>query len=78
MEEEHDLTLEQHLDLLREERHARKSVILERARAALRNAREDVANGVDIDPQVLRDLESSIAEYESYTLERPGLPPEIS
>ena len=47
--EEDDLTLEQHLDLLRTERHARKSVILERAHAALRNAREDLAKGVQID-----------------------------
>ena len=75
MEEEPDLTLEQHLELLREQRHARKSAILDRARSALNNAREDMANGVDIDPKVINELESSIAEYESYTLERPGLPP---
>ena len=73
--EEDDLTLEQHLALLRTERHARKSVILERAHAALNNAREDLAKGVQIDPDVIRELERSIAEYERYTIERPGLPP---
>jgi ribosome-binding protein aMBF1 (putative translation factor) len=72
--EEDDLTLEQHLDLLREQRHARKGVILDRARSALANAREDLAKGIEIDPVVIRDLERSIAEYERYTIERPGLP----
>jgi hypothetical protein len=73
--EQDDLTLEQHLDLLRTERHARKSAILERAHAALNNARDDLAKGVQIDPDVIRELERSIAEYERYTIERPGLPP---
>ncbi len=68
--------LEEALDTLRRNRHERKDVILERARAALANAREDLARGVAVDPDVIRDLERSIAEYELFTVERPGLPPE--
>ncbi|HEY2848040.1 MAG TPA: hypothetical protein VGI80_09500 [Pyrinomonadaceae bacterium] len=71
-----NLSLEEALDALRRERHTRKGVILERAKSALAMARDDIARGVDIDPIAIRDLERSIAEYERYTLERPGLPPE--
>jgi len=74
--EKENLSLQEALDALQRERHARKSVILERAKAALAAARDDVSRGVDVDPDVIRDLERSIAEYERYTLERPGLPPE--
>lgn len=75
--DERDMSLEEHLKILREERHARKFAVLERARAALKTAREDVARGVDVDPQVIRELEESISEYERYTIERPGLPPDF-
>jgi len=69
-------TLQDALDTLREERHARKSAVLDRARAALDAAREDMAQGFDVDQNVVRELEHSIAEFERYTLERPGLPRE--
>jgi hypothetical protein len=70
------LSLQEALEALRRERHAHKDVILERARATLAMARSDIARGADVDPDVIRDLERSITEYERYTLERPGLPPE--
>jgi hypothetical protein len=70
------LTLEEALDTLQRERHARKESVLERARAALAAAREDIDRGVAVDENTVRELERSIAEFEKYTLERPGLPPE--
>jgi hypothetical protein len=74
--EDNGTSLQQALDALQRERHARKSVILERAHSALDAAREDIARGVEVDPTAVRDLEAAIAEYERYTIERPGLPPE--
>ena len=74
--EDEPLSLDEQLKRLQRERHERKASVLARARAALATAREDIARGVDVDPEVIRDLERSIAEYERYTLERPGLPPE--
>ena len=71
-----DLSLREALDALQRERHERKSVILDRAKAALAAARDEASRGLDVDTDVIRDLERSIAEYERYTLERPGLPPE--
>ncbi|MBV9241535.1 MAG: hypothetical protein JO314_05965 [Acidobacteria bacterium] len=69
-----DLSLEEALDTLQKERHARKSAVLDRARAALASAREDLARGVAVDENVIRELERSIAEFERFTIERPGLP----
>ena len=69
------LTLDEALDTLQRERRERKSAVLERARAALAAAREDIAGGLAIDENAIRELERSIAEFEKYTLERPGLPP---
>ena len=74
--DEKGLPLEEQLKRLRRERHERKATVLARARAALATAREDIARGLEVDPAVISDLERSIAEYERYTLERPGLPPE--
>ncbi len=71
-----NLSLQEALDALQRERHARKSVILDRAKAALAAARDDASRGLDVDADVIRDLERSITGYEKYTLERPGLPPE--
>ncbi|MFL6373387.1 MAG: hypothetical protein ACJ73D_01850 [Pyrinomonadaceae bacterium] len=68
------LSLEEALDALQRDRHARKSVILDRAKSTLAAAQEDISRGVHVDPNVIRELERSIAEYERYTLERPGLP----
>ena len=72
-----NLSLEEALEELRRERHARKSAILDRAKSSLASARDDVARGVHVDPAVIRDLERAIAEYERYTLERPGLPKDL-
>jgi len=69
------LTLDEALDTLQRERRERKSAVLERARAALAAAREDIARGLAVDENAIRELERSIAEFEKYTLERPGLPP---
>jgi DnaJ-domain-containing protein 1 len=74
--DEEGLSLEEHLKILQRERHERKATVLARARAALATAREDIARGAQVDPAVISDLENSIAEYERYTLDRPGLPPE--
>jgi|GEM_PF-5973688 len=74
--DEEPLSLEEQLKILRHERHERKASVLARARAALATAREDMERGVDVDPAVVADLERSIAEYERYTIERPGLPPD--
>ena len=74
--EKDNLQLEEALETLRRERHARKGVVLERARAALAAAREDIARGVHVDPNTIAELERSIAEFERFTVERPGLPPE--
>jgi len=49
-------------------------MVLERARAALASAHEDMARGIEVDPEVIRELEQSIAEFERFTVERPGLP----
>jgi DnaJ-domain-containing protein 1 len=69
-------TLQEALDTLRRDRHERKSEVLDRARSALAAAHEDMARGIDVDPDVIRELEQSIAEFERFTIERPGLPPE--
>jgi ribosome-binding protein aMBF1 (putative translation factor) len=74
--DEEPLSLDEQLKRLQRERHERKATVLARARAALATAREDIARGVDVDAAVIADLERSIAEYERYTLERPGLPPD--
>lgn len=74
--ENDNLTLAEALETLQRDRHARKSVVLERAHAALAAAREDIARGLAVDESAVRELERSIAEFEKYTLERPGLPPE--
>ena len=69
-------TLQEALDTLQRDRHERKSSVLDRARVALALVHEDMARGIDVDPEVIRELEKSIAEFEKFTIERPGLPQE--
>jgi hypothetical protein len=71
-----NLGLQEVLDTLQKQRHERKDVVLDRARAALAAAREDIARGIDVDQAVIDELQRSISEFERYTVERPGLPPE--
>lgn len=73
---EEELSLDEHLEQLREANHKRKDAILTRARQALETAREEIARGQHVDPETIKSLEDAIRGYEKFTLERPGLPPE--
>ena len=73
---EEELSLEEHLELLRKQNRERKAVIIERAQKALDAARDELARGHNIDLKTIRDLEETIADYKKHTMERPGLPPE--
>lgn len=75
---EEELSLDEHLEQLSEANRERRDVILDRARKALAVAREEAAAGRNVDPETIRSLEDAIDNYERFTVERPGLPPDAS